>query len=199
MYGRDLVKKKTAILCPRQVSQFRRSWVSHARCTAIFVGAMMILSIYLPHSGHDEEDHIANLEAVRDIMGEGKKLGAVDFFIGGDINIELKLELGDEDLQGLDGTDWYGIFGLECLEGGEDVITYEKKLRWLQLLRDFDCTVTSTFVDDKNLGECHTWRAWGSRFRKKQLDYIMGPRDLVSTMWYMNKTRIRTWDHFPVG
>ena len=89
---------------------------------------MMILSVYLPHSGY-EEDYFATLEDVRDIMGEGKKQGAVDFFIGGDINIELKLEPGDEDLQGLDGIDWYGIYGPECLGGGEDVITYEKKLR----------------------------------------------------------------------
>ena len=192
VYGRE------AILCPRQVCQFRRSWVSHERCTAILVGAMMILSVYLPHSGFDEEDYFATLEAVRDIMGEGKKLGAVDFFIGGDINIELKLEPGDEDLQGLDGIDWYGIYGPECLGGGGDVITYEKKLRWLQLLRDFDCTVTTTLVDAENLGECHTWRAWGSRIRKKNVDYIMGLRDLVSTTWFLNKTRIRTWDHFPV-
>ena len=57
---------------------------------------------------------------------------------------------------------------------GEDVITYEKKLWWLQLLRDFDCTVASTWVDAENLGQCHTWRAWGSRVRKKQLHYIRG-------------------------
>ena len=73
------------------------------------------------------------------------------------------LESGDEDLQGLDGIDWYGIYGPEW---------------WLQLLRDFDCTVTSTWVDAVKLGESHTWRAWGSRVRKKQLDYIMRPRDL---------------------
>ena len=30
------------------------------------------------------------------------------FFICGDINIDLKLELGDEDLQEVDGIDWYG-------------------------------------------------------------------------------------------
>ena len=72
---------------------------------------------------------------MRKIRGEGKKLGAVDFFIGGDINIELKLEPGDEDLHGLDGIDWYGIYGLECLGGGEDVITYDKNLWWLQTLR----------------------------------------------------------------
>ena len=72
-----------------------------------------------------------------------------------------------------------GGHGPDCLRGGEDVVTYESKLWWLQLLRDFDCTVTSTWVDAENLGECHTWRAWGSRVRKKQLDEIMGPRDLV--------------------
>ena len=125
VYGRDL--GRTAILCPRQVCQFRQSWVSHERCTAILLGAMTILSVYLPHSGFDEDDYFATLETVRNIMDEGKKLGAVDFFIGGDINIELKLQLGDEDLQGLDGIDWYGIYGPECLGGGEEVITHEKK------------------------------------------------------------------------
>ena len=78
------------------------------------------------------------------------------------------------------------------------MITYEKKLWWLQLLRDFDCTVTSTWVDAENLGECHTWRAWGSRVRKKQLVFLMELRDLVFTTWFLNKSRIRTWDHFPV-
>ena len=33
---------------------------------------MMILSVCLPHSGFDKEDYFAPLEAVRDIMGEGK-------------------------------------------------------------------------------------------------------------------------------
>ena len=87
-------------------------------------------SIYIPHSTCNEEDYVATLEAVRDIMGEGKKLGPVDFFIGGDIHIELKLEPSDEGFQGLDGIDWCGIYGPECRGGGEDVITYEKKLHY---------------------------------------------------------------------
>ena len=45
----------------------------------ILVGAMMILSVYLPHSGFDEEDYFATLEAVRNIMDEEKKLGALIF------------------------------------------------------------------------------------------------------------------------
>ena len=152
---------KTAILCPRQVSQFRRSWISHERISAILVGSTMILSVYMPYSGRDEEEYIATLEAVRGIMGEGKNMGAMDFFIGGDINIELKLEPDHEDLQGLDGIDWYGIYGPECLGGGKDVITYEKKLRWLQLLREFGCVVTSTWVEQGIPGECYTSRGMG--------------------------------------
>ena len=33
---------------------------------------------------------------------------------------------------------------------------------------------------------------------KKQLDYVMGPKDIRSTTWYLNRVRFRTWDHFPV-
>ena len=87
VYGRDL--GKTVILCPREVCQFHRSWVSHERCTAILVGAMMILFVYLPHSGFDEEYYFAALEAGRNIMDEGKKLGAVDFLIGGEVTSTL--------------------------------------------------------------------------------------------------------------
>ena len=28
--------------------------------------------------------------------------------------------------------------------------------------------------------------------------FFMGPRDLRSTPWYLNKVRLPTWDHFPV-
>ena len=30
---------------------------------------------------------------------------------------------------------------------------------------------------------------------EKQLDHIMGPKDIRSTTWYLNKVRVRTWDH----
>ena len=78
--------------CAHEISRFRRSWVDHQRCTAILVGSSMLLAFFLPHSGHDEEDYIATLETVRSIMNEGRKMGAVDVLIRGDINIELKLE-----------------------------------------------------------------------------------------------------------
>ena len=58
--------------------------------------------VFLPHSGRDEEDYIEALETVRTILVEGRKAGAVDFFIGGDMNILLKLP--KEDLHGFDST-----------------------------------------------------------------------------------------------
>ena len=45
----------------------------------------MILSVYI---------YIAELELVKVIMEEGKKMGTKDFFIGGEGNIKLKLEGG---------------------------------------------------------------------------------------------------------
>ena len=70
----------------------------------------MLLSVYMPHRGYDEEeDYIATLEVVRSILNGGKKMGAADFYIGCDINIQLKLETTGEDLQGLDSIDWYGM------------------------------------------------------------------------------------------
>ena len=49
----------------------------------------MLLSVYMLHSGRDVVDYIEALESVRAALMEGKRMGAVDFFIGGDLNIEL--------------------------------------------------------------------------------------------------------------
>ena len=74
----------------------------------------------MPHSSHDEEDYIKALETVRDT------LTAVDFFIGGDIGVGLRLGKANEGLHALDSIDWYGMYGPECKGGGEDTIAHEK-------------------------------------------------------------------------
>ena len=113
--------------------------------------------------GRDDEDYIEALGAVRNIMTEGRKTGAVDFYIGGDINIQMKPGNTGEDLWELDSIDWYGMYGPECRGGGEGVTTCEK-MRWLPLLEGFNCTVTIAWAKDYR-GEKHTWRAWGFRVR----------------------------------
>ena len=67
----------------------------------------MLLSVYMPHNGRDVDDYIEALETVRDTLTEGRKAGATDFLAE-----TLTLSL-----------DWTTRAG-----GGEDVITYEKKI-----------------------------------------------------------------------
>ena len=66
-----------------------------------------------------------------------------------------------EDLHGLESIELYGLYGPESKGGGEDVITYEKKIRWLQILKEFNSTATSSWTNNDDNCECHTWRAWG--------------------------------------
>ena len=126
------------MLCPREVNHFRRSCTDYEKCTAILLGSSMLICL-------DEWVHIEALGVVRNIMTEGRMAGAVDF-----INIEMKLGKTGEDLQGLDSIDsidWYAFCGPECRGGGQDVVTHEK-VRWLQQLKEFKCTVTSTWTNN---------------------------------------------------
>ena len=54
---------------------------------------------------------------MRATLTEGKRSGAVDFFIGGDLNIELKLDITDDEHRGLDSIEWYGMYGSEWRRG----------------------------------------------------------------------------------
>ena len=116
VYGTD--HGRTATLCPREVNNFRRSWVDNERRTAILVGSTMLLSVYMPHSCHDEADYIEALESVRVTLTEGKREGAVDFFIGGDLNLELKLDIADGEHRCIDSIEWYAsqLLRDQCLD-----------------------------------------------------------------------------------
>ena len=56
-------------------------------------------------------NNITEMVLVKVIMNEGKIMGATTFFIGGDLNIEVRLEDGREGLHGRDSLDWYGVGG----------------------------------------------------------------------------------------
>ena len=50
---------------------------------------------------------------------------AVDFFIGGELNIELKLCLADDGHGGLDSVERYGMYGPANQGTADDIIAYE--------------------------------------------------------------------------
>ena len=114
------------------------------------------------------------------------------------MNIELKLCLADDEHRGPDSIEWYGMYGPACEGTADDMIAYEKKLRWFQLLKNFNCSVTSTWTNNEDCREFHTRRAWGSRGRKKQLDFYHGPNELALGDLVSKQVKIRTWDHFLV-
>ena len=58
-------------VCTGQVCQVRPSWEFHERCAAVLTGSLMVLSVYMPHGGYNEEDYITELELVKVIMGAG--------------------------------------------------------------------------------------------------------------------------------
>ena len=92
---------------PRQLCQNCRSWgKNHKRYTAVLIGPMMVITVYNPHGGDDEEDNIAELELVKIIMDEEREVGGKGFLIGGELIIELKWRSGEgEGTPGLDSLD----------------------------------------------------------------------------------------------
>ena len=112
------------------------------------VGSTMLLSVFMPHSGRDEGDYIEALDMVRATLTEGRKAGAVDFFIGGDINTELRLASREEDLHGPDSIEWYGLYGPECRGGVRTSLPMKRRYVGCKFLRGFNCTVTSIWTNN---------------------------------------------------
>ena len=160
------------LLCPAPVCQVRRSWdrheITHSRPDRLHHDSVRL------HAAQWErrrEPH-RRVGGRKDHHGDGKRMGAEDFFIGGDVNIELKLEGGNEKLEGLDSFDLRGLHGPECRGGGEDVVTHQK-IRWLQSLRDFEWAVSSTWASCDALGNSHT-TGMGFARQENQLTMLWG-------------------------
>ena len=102
----------------------------------------------------DESIYDDAMELVCRAIKEGMEAGAIQFIdFGEDLNVELGLRericevVGGrgEDTCSMDGC---GVLGPACKGGGDDTMQYEKKLRWLQLLRDYDAKVSSSWSVD---------------------------------------------------
>ena len=121
----------------------------------------MLLSVCMPHSGHDEEDYINALGEPRTSLFAATLTLSLHWATRTRIYTALTVSTGTGCLH-QNAKKWRGRNHL--LE----------KLRWLQRMKDFDCTVTSTWTNNEGNREFHAWRAWRSLVWKTQLDFIMG-------------------------
>ena len=88
------------------------------------------------------------------------------------------------------------MYGPECSAGSEDPSAYEIIEVATIIKKNFNCTVT-TWTNNEDNREFHTWRAWGSGVRKKAARLRHGP--IGHTLYDMvPELRLRTWDHFLV-
>ena len=75
----------------------RRSWRFEERCTAVLFGAVLVMAVHAP----DCKKHLDVFETfivnVTKITRAGRRAGAKDFYITGDLNVELGILCTDED------------------------------------------------------------------------------------------------------
>ena len=66
---------------------------------------------------------------------------------------------------------WTALSGTGCMDLNAKAEARTRPLMrkksWLQQLKDFDCTVTSTWKNNEDNREFHTWQAWVSSLQKK--------------------------------
>ena len=138
------------------------------RCAAVLFGAVLVKAVYAPDCKKDLDVCETLIVCVTSILREGRRAGAKDFYIIGDLNVELGLLCTDEDDE---------MYGLLCWQGGENDHGGFKKLIWYGIMKEFNCKVTSTWSNcGREKGLAFTHQQFGEKGKEiiAQLDYIVG-------------------------
>ena len=187
----------TTLLVPKQFCTIRRSWKFDERCTAILFGSTEVTAVYAPDSRNSLEMYETCISSVVKVLREGRRRGAKDFNITGDLNVELGLMCTDEkDIEEL--TTMYGPL---CWQG------YDKdpggfKQMWYGIMKEFNCKATSTWsvcgIKRENTFT-HRHSSPGEKGDILKLGYIIGPvaRDDEICI-HIEERSWATWDHYPI-
>ena len=96
------------------------------------------MAVYALDSSKSLETHEACVSSVVTVLREGRRSGAKDFYITGDLNVELGLMCTDEkDIEEL--TEMYGPL---CWQGYDKDPGGFKKTMWYEIKKEFDCKVS---------------------------------------------------------
>ena len=85
-----------SLLVSDKFSTIKRSWETEERCTAILFRTTMVMSVYAPDSRKSLEMYEECIASVVKVLREGRKGGVRNFYIPGDINVELGLMCTNE-------------------------------------------------------------------------------------------------------
>ena len=119
-----------------------------------------------PHCKKDLDVYDSFISSVTNILREGRRGGAREFHIGGDLNGGLGLLCTDEE----DIEELNEMYGPLCWQVCERDHSGFKQLMWYGLVKDFNCKGTSNGFRAPAI-----WKKKGND-REAQLDYFIGPR-----------------------
>ena len=155
-----------SLLVSDKFSTIKRSWVTEERCTAILFGTTMVLSVLAPDSKKSVEMYEEG-SAVK-VPREGRKVGAMNFYIAGDINVELGLMCTNENEE----DELTKLYGPLCWQGYDKGTGGFKKIMWCGIMKESDCKVSSSWsVCGKVRAEALTHRHLG-KDRKEELSQL---------------------------
>ena len=156
------------------------------------------MAVYAPDCGKDSGIQEAFISSVTKVLREGRRGGAREFYITGDLNVELGFMCTDEE----DIEELVRCAGPRVGKGTKTDHGAFKKLMSYGIMKEFNCKATSTWSKcgrDKETAFTH--RQLGEKMQelKAQLDYIIGPRWKSDDACIHNDVKIwDSWDHCPI-
>ena len=77
-------------------SKFGFATLLERACRGILFGTALVLAVYAPDSSEDMEMYEAFISSVLRVLREGRRGGATEFYMTGDLNVELGKMCTDE-------------------------------------------------------------------------------------------------------
>ena len=159
----------------------------------------MVMAVFAPDSSKSLEMYEACISSVVKALREGRRGGARDFHITGNLNVELGMMCTDEnDIEKLTG-----IYGLLCWQGYDKDPGGFKKLMQYEIMTEFNCKASSTWsVCGRERDDAFTHRhsSQGMKKETSQQDYIIGPARRGDEIYIHNEERIwATWNHYSIS
>ena len=101
----------------------------------------LVMAVCAPDCKKDLDIYEAFISSVTEVLWEGRRGGARELYIAGDLNVDLGMMCTDEkDIEEL-----HEMHETLCWQGYETDHGGFKKLMWYGIIKEFNCKATSTW------------------------------------------------------